>query len=315
MITLVVLTVSALLGTTSLGPANILDPATTDYHIFWNLRVSRVLVAFLAGSGLALCGMVFQALFLNPLATTFTLGVAGGASCGAALVIFLGGLPGLFMGPSVTLGAMAGAAVAMTLVLAFTRTRLGHQRHVMLLAGVAVSFFFSSLLLLIQALSSFYQSFQIIRWLMGGIAVAGYNEVLFMLPILAIGTALILGHGVQLDLLLLGDDLAGSRGLNVQRTKHILFVVVSVMVATIVSITGPIGFVGMVVPHLCRLVWGGTHRMLAPMTLFCGGIMLVLCDLVARLVLAPSGIPVGVVTALIGAPFFFVMLLRRTYRF
>jgi len=314
-LTVVALVVASVLGSSSLNFSHILSPETSDYHIFWNLRVSRTLVAFLAGSGLALCGMVFQALFLNTLATPFTLGVAGGASCGAALVIFLGGLPGLHVGPTVTLGAMVGAGLAMLLVLGFSHTRIGHQRHVMLLAGVAVSFFFSSLLLLIQALSSFYQSFQIIRWLMGGISVAGYTEVYLLLPIIIPGIIIILLHSPRLNMLLLGDDLAHARGLSVVKTKRTLFLVVSVMVAAIVSVTGPIGFIGLIVPHICRIFWGGDHRLLGPATLIAGGLVLVVCDLISRLILQPTGIPVGVITSLMGAPFFFFLLLRKGYRF
>ncbi len=314
-LTVVAMVVASAVGVTSVDLHQIFSPESQDYHIFWNLRVPRTLVAFLAGSGLALCGMVFQAVFLNTLATPFTLGVAGGASCGAALVIFLGGLPGLAAGPMVTFGAMGGAALAMLLVLGFSHTRIGHQRHVMLLAGVAVSFFFSSLLLLIQALSSFYESFQIIRWLMGGISVAGYTEVLLLLPVLVPGSIIILLLGPRLNLLLLGDDLAHARGLSVVKTKRILFLVVSVMVATIVSVTGPIGFVGLIVPHVCRIFWGGNHQWLAPASLISGGLTLVICDLISRMILQPSGIPVGVVTSLMGAPFFFFLLLRKGYRF
>lgn len=312
---LAAMALGSFLGVSKLDLSQIWQGGTIDSHIFWNLRVSRTLVAFIAGSGLAICGMVFQALFLNSLATPFTLGVAGGASCGAATVIYLGGLPGLFVGPSVMLGAMIGAGMAMGLVLAFSRTRMGHQRHVMLLAGVAVSFFFSSLLLFIQSLSTFYQSFQIIRWLMGGIAVAGYREVWLLLPVWVPGIVLLVSLAPRLNLLLLGDDLAHSRGLSVSRTKTLLFIVVSLMVATIVSVTGPIGFVGMVVPHICRLFWGGNHRYLAPACILLGGALLVICDLIARLVLPPSGIPVGVITSLLGAPFFFILLTRRQYRF
>ena len=303
------------LGTSPLDPSRLLDAQSMDYHIFWNLRLPRVLVAFFAGAGLAVCGMVFQALFLNTLATPFTLGIAGGASCGAATVIYLGGLPGLFVGPSVMAGALIGAACAMALVLFFARTRAGHQRHAMLLAGVAVSFFFSSLLLLIQAFSSFYQSFQIIRWLMGGIVVAGYREVWLLLPVLIPGLILINRQSTKLNMLLLGDELAHSKGLAVGKTKGLLFVSVSTMVAVIVSVTGPIGFVGMVIPHICRLLWGVNHRLLTPASMLAGGTILVFCDLIARFVMAPAGIPVGVVTSLIGAPFFFFLLVNGKYRF
>ena len=304
-----------MLGTSAIDFARIFESDSIDYRIFWHLRVSRVCIAFLAGSGLAVCGMVFQALFLNTLATPFTLGVAGGASCGAAFAIFLSGLGGEASGPGITLGALGGAALATFLVAAFSHTRMGHQRHIMLLAGVAVSFFFSSLLLLIQALSSFYQSFHIVRWLMGGIAVAGYREVVLLSLILLPCYLVILRLSSRLNMLLLGDDLAVSRGLDVARTRRILFLVVSVMVAAIVSVVGPIGFVGLVIPHICRILWGGDHRMLAPATLLLGGAMLVLCDTVARLILSPSGLPVGVVTSLLGAPFFFVLLMRNQYRF
>ena len=314
-VVILILTAASFLGATGLNPANILDSQSTDYHIFWNLRVSRVLVAFLAGSGLALCGLIFQTLFLNTLATPYTLGVAGGAGCGAALVIFFGGLPGLFTGPSVTMGAMLGATLAMALVVGFSHTRMGHQRHVMLLAGVAVSFFFSSLLLLIQSLSSVYQSFQIIRWLMGGISVAGYSEVLLLAPVVLAGAYIVMRHREPMNMLLLGDDLAHTRGLEVTRVKRRLFVVVSILVACIVSITGPIGFVGLVVPHICRLIWGSNHSILIPTSLVAGGALLVLCDLVARVIMAPSGIPVGVITALFGAPFFFFLLVRKEYKF
>ena len=314
-VALMSLVAASLIGTFRLSPAAIFDSQSTDAHIFWRLRVPRTLVAFMAGSGLATCGMIFQALFLNTLATPFTLGVASGASFGAVTVIFLGGLSGLFAGPAVMVGAMLGAGLATLLVLGFSKTRMGHQRHVMLLAGVAVSFFFSSLLLFVQSIASFYESFQMIRWLMGGIAVAGYQEVVLLTPIMVAGFWIVLKHEPQLNLLLLGDDLAQTRGLSVIRIKKRLFLVASAMVAAIVSVTGPIGFIGLVIPHICRILWGGNHRFLAPASLIAGGTVLVLCDLVSRIVMAPSGIPVGVITSLLGAPFFFFLLLRGQYRF
>ncbi|CAM2066432.1 Iron ABC transporter permease [Sulfidibacter corallicola] len=305
----------SLLGVTHLPLAEIFNPESTGYQIFWNLRVPRVCVAFLAGAGLASCGMVFQALFLNSLATPYTLGVSSGAACGAAFAIYLGGMSGLATGFGVMSGALLGATTSVILILVFSQTRMGHQRHVMLLAGVAVSFFFSSLLMLIQSLASFYQSFQIIRWLLGGISVAGYREVGYLAPVVLSGCALIFLYRRHLNLLLLGDDLAHARGLAVPTTKRGLVVLVSIMVAVIVSVTGPIGFVGLVTPHVARLVWGSDHRDLIPVTFLGGGILLVICDLIARLILAPSGLPVGVVTSLIGAPFFFTLLMRRPYRF
>ena len=208
-----------------------------------------------------------------------------------------------------------GAGLSMGLVLLFSKTQAGHQQHTMLLAGVAISFFFSSLLLLIQAASSIYQSYQIIRWLMGGISVVGYRELLWLTPILLMGFVVVFQKANHLNLLLLGDDLAQSRGLNALKTKSILILTVSLMVAAIVSVTGPIGFVGMVVPHICRIWWGGDHRLLMPSSLLLGGATLVGCDVLSRFILRPTGIPVGVITSLLGAPFFFFLLWTRRFRF
>lgn len=313
-VALAAMALGAGLGTTELRLESMWQSDSPDFHIFWNLRIPRVIVAFCAGGSLALCGMVFQAVYLNPLATPYTLGVSSGAGCGAALVIYMAGLSGTDSGLGIMAGAFGGASAAMLLVLWFGRTRQGRRPHAMLLAGVAVSFFFSSLLLLIQSLASFYQSFQIVRWLMGGIAVAGYREVLLLAPITIIAVVVILSQGKRLNLLLLGDELAHSRGMNVGAAKNLLFITVSVTVAATVSITGPIGFVGMVVPHMGRMLWGNHHGKLAPAVVLLGGSMLVICDLAARLIMAPTGIPVGVVTALIGAPFFFFLLMTGRYR-
>lgn len=308
------LVLASVFGAVSLAWHQVWDFQSPDGRIFFQLRVPRALVAFLAGAGLAMAGLVFQVVFLNALATPYTLGVSSGASCGAAVVICIGTLPGWLAHGGVAMGALLGAAITVCLILWFGRTKLGHQRHAMLLAGVAISFFFSSLLLLIQYLANFYQSFQIIRWLMGGISVAGYREVLTLLPVILFGFVWLAAGSSKLNMLLLGDDLAHTRGLAVMRTKNQFVVVASLMVGVIVSITGPIGFVGMIVPHICRLFWGTQHRFLVPAVSLVGGTALVLCDLVARLVLAPNEMPVGVITALIGAPFFFFLLLNRPYR-
>jgi len=308
------LVLASMFGAVALTWAQVWDFQSSDARIFFQLRIPRALVAFLAGAGLAMAGLVFQVVFLNALATPYTLGVSSGASCGAAVAICLGTLPGWLAHGGVAMGALLGASVSVCLILWFGRTKLGHQRHAMLLAGVAISFFFSSLLLLIQYLADFYQSFQIIRWLMGGISVAGYREVLTLLPVVLFGFGWLVVGSAKLNMLLLGDDLAHTRGLAVMRTKNQFVVVVSLMVGVIVSITGPIGFVGMIVPHICRLFWGTHHRVLVPGVALVGGTALVLCDLVARLVLAPNEMPVGVITALIGAPFFFFLLLKKPYR-
>ncbi|CAM2008247.1 Iron ABC transporter permease [Acanthopleuribacter pedis] len=307
--TLLTFAAGAMLGVAELQWHDLWQSESVTARIFWQLRVPRVLTAFCAGAGLASAGLIFQALFLNSLATPYTLGVSSGSACGAAAAIVLGGMASGATGMGVTLGAMTGAAAATALILAFSTTRLGTQRHVLLLAGVAVSFFFSSLLMLIQSLASFYQSFRIIRWLLGGIAVVGYGEAMALAVVSGCFWLVMLGLAPHLNLLLLGDDLAHARGLAVKTIKRLLLAGVSLLVAVIVSITGPIGFIGMVVPHVCRLGWGGDHRRLVWVVPLVGGLFLVWCDLVARLLMQPSGLPVGVMTSLIGAPFFFFLLI------
>ncbi len=313
---LIVIAAAALLGGPFIGMKAIPfsavaeDPASSvDSTVFWDLRVPRVLAAFLAGVALALSGMAFQALFRNPLATPFTLGVSSGASLGAAVAINLG-LHGAWFGITGTsIAAFTGAIASITLVYGLTYLRGGFSTATMLLAGVAVSFFFASLILFIQYTADVYNSFRMLRWIMGGIATVGYDAIWSMLPFVGAGGALVWLSRHELNLLALGDDLATSRGVDVPQTKRLLFFTVSLMVGGVVAVCGPIGFVGMMVPHMCRLMIGPDHRYLAPASCLFGGAFLVVCDTAARTVLAPAELPVGVVTALLGGPFFVWLLL------
>jgi iron complex transport system permease protein len=283
-----------------------------EHHVFFSLRLPRVAVGFLAGGGLALCGMVFQAMFRNPLATPYTLGVSSGASFGAAVAI-LTGLTGRVFGLSVTgTGALLGAAAAMGIVYGFSRVPRIASSLTILLAGVAVSFMFSSFLMFAQYLSDLRHSFAIIRWLMGGLEVYSLSSVLSMLPLYVIGVAVVALNLPRLDHLLTGEDLAATRGVDVTRTKTALYFATSLTVSAIVALCGPIGFVGLMAPHLCRMLFTHDHRILGPATFLFGGTFLVVCDTVARTIIAPTEIPVGVVTALCGGPFFLWVLLRRT---
>lgn len=276
--------------------------------VFWNLRVPRVLVGFLAGVGLALGGMVFQALFRNPLATPFTLGVASGAALGTAVYVRLGltfSLLGLSGG---TFAAFGGALVAVGLVYGLTRSQRGFSTTTMLLAGVAASFVFSSLNLFVQYVSDFTQSFRIIRWIMGGIQVVGYAPVLQVAPFVLVGVLVAWYLVHDLNLMAVGDDIAMGRGVDVPRVRRVVFLVVSFMIAGIVAICGPVGFVGMMAPHIGRQLVGSEHRALLPATALIGGSLLTVCDTVGRTVIAPVEVPVGVVTALLGGPFFLWLL-------
>ena len=292
-----------------LGFINTANPEI-QHHILTQLRIPRVLFAFIAGSGLAICGMVFQAMFQNPLATPFTLGVASGASLGASLYLYLGFSFTLLGIDGTTFAAFTGALIAISFVYAISRFRSGFSPETLLLTGVAISFFFSSLILFIQYLSNVTDSFRILRWLMGGLTIVGYRDILQLLPFVTLSVAVILWLSRELNLLMAGDDIALSRGVAVQRMRYLLFFVTSLCVGAIVALCGPIGFIGMMVPHICRLLIGSDHRWLIPATILFGGGFLILCDTIARLIIAPAEIPVGVITTLLGGPFFLWLLIK-----
>lgn len=278
--------------------------------IFWSIRLPRTCLAWIAGAGLAASGMAFQALFRNALATPFTLGVSSGASLGAAVGMRFG-LGATLLGVSgTTLSAMGGALLAIAIVYSLTRFKRDCSIGAMLLAGVAVNFFFSSLILLIQYTANFYDTFRILRWLMGGLQMVGFETPLRMLPFITIGIILLAALVGELNLLATGEELAASRGVAIGRTKTLLFLATSFMVGVIVSVCGPVGFVGLMCPHICRLLVGPDHRRLLPATFLFGGAFLVVCDTAARTVFAPTELPVGIFTSFLGGPFFLWLLLR-----
>jgi iron complex transport system permease protein len=291
------------------GQLSQLEPAIRE-QIMLDIRLPRALFAFVVGSGLALCGMVFQAMFHNPLATPFTLGVASGASFGAAVTVFLGLNITLLGLDTITIGAFIGALLAISFVYTLSRMRFSFSIETLLLTGVATSFFFSSLILFTQYLSDINDAFRIMRWLMGGLSISGYSQLLQLLPLVIITTAVMLWLSRELNLLMAGDDIAISRGVAVKRVRYLLFFTTSLCVGAIVALCGPIGFVGMMVPHICRLLIGTDHRWLIPATLLFGGAFVVFCDTVARLIIAPAELPVGIITTLLGGPFFLWLLVK-----
>ena len=304
---------SPLLGAKTLSAAQVLSfTDSVDAKVFWQMRVPRSLVAFLAGAILAGSGMVFQAVFRNPLVCPFTLGISAGAAFGATMFIRLG-LPPLWLGiPGISAFAFLGALVSVWIVWALARIKYDSSIAKMLLAGLVVSFFFISLIMFIQYSSDLYQSMRITRWLMGGLFVYGYQPVLELLPFALIGLGGIWMCTKELDLLTTGEDLATSRGMNVRGTVKFLFLLMSLAIGGVVAACGPIAFVGIIAPHICRLLVGVNHRYLAPATFLFGGLFLTVCDTLARVLAAPSEIPAGIITALIGGPFF-LWLLHRKY--
>jgi len=312
-VALAVVAIAPLVGIERVGPDAFLHPGagSPEAIILWRIRVPRVLAALLGGAGLAAGGAAFQAVFRNPLATPYTLGLASGAAFGVAAATRLG-LAIAFAGlPFLPLAALAGALLAVATVWTLTHLRPAFSTTTLLLAGVAMSFFFSSLILFLQYTASLGDSFRIVRWLMGGLGAVDGRAVLGMLPFVLVGAGLLAWRARELDLLATGSDIAASRGVEVAAVRRLVFLATSVMVGGVVAACGPIGFVGMMAPHICRLLVGSDHRALLPASCLFGGAFLVVCDTVARVVISPAELPVGVLTAFLGGPFFLWLLVRR----
>ncbi len=290
---------------------SILLQDNVDAQIFLVARVPRVLLAALTGAALAAAGLIFQSILKNPLATPYTLGVASGASLGAVVAIRSGLVMAFFGLSTITLSAFIGALLAVGLVYALTQWRLQLSTTALLLAGVALNFMFSSIILLIHYLSDFTQSYQMLRWLMGGLDIIEYPLILGTAILVAIGFVMANRLSKELNLISSGDHMAVSRGVDVLRTKRTAYFTASLLTAAVVSLTGPIGFIGLVVPHALRLIIGPDNRLLLPAAALAGATVLIICDTVARTLLAPTEMPVGVITALVGSPCFIWLLLRE----
>lgn len=302
----------------ALGPRGVVSSVLPDdpieTRILTEVRLPRVTLGFLAGAALATAGMAFQALFRNALATPYTLGVSAGASLGAAIYVHLGITASLVGIPGYAFAALAGALLSIALVYGVALATSGFSSSTLLLAGVAISFLFTSVILAIQYIGDVTTSFRIGRWLLGGLEVVGFIPVVHVLPFAVLGIGILLAISRDLDLLVGGEESAATRGVSVATVKHLIFAAASLMVGGVVATCGPIGFVGLVVPHIGRIIVGPRHRRLGPFSVLAGGTFLVACDTVGRTVVAPIEIPVGIITALIGGPFFLAMLIQGQAR-
>jgi iron complex transport system permease protein len=283
-----------------------------DAQIFFIARLPRTLAGALVGSMLASAGVVFQGLLRNPLATPFTLGVSAGAALGAMLAITFGwsfAFLGMGAAPAASfIGSIAAVGIVYTLARA---RRRGLSTNVLLLAGVTMNAFFSALILFVQYFADFSQTYRILHWLMGDLDISSYDPIVTALPLVAISLAVFAWLARPLNLLSLGTESAGTRGLDVPKTQRAAFLSASLATGAAVSVGGPIGFVGIVVPHLVRLMVGPDHRLVLPASALFGAAFLIGCDVVARTVMAPIELPVGVITALVGGPFFLWLLVRK----
>jgi iron complex transport system permease protein len=282
----------------------------TTRAIVVRLRLPRAILAALVGGGLALSGAIFQALLRNPLAEPYILGISSGAAVGAVSAVALG--LALHSAWSVPIAAFIGAILATALVFRIASS-VGRvlDTRVLLLAGVVVGAFFNAVILLLLTFADIETFRAAIFWMMGSLGNADWPATLILGAYLVPAAVALLALARPLNLLAIGEETAGYLGTRVEMVKWTAFLIASFLVAASVSASGVIGFIGLIVPHAVRLLWGSDHRLLLPASLLAGAAFLLIADVVARTIAAPAEIPVGVVTALIGVPIFVVLLTRR----
>jgi iron complex transport system permease protein len=318
LLTLVVLLLAPTLGSTDIRLGRVFDTSipwtdNVDAQIFFVARLPRVLAGALVGSTLAAAGVVLQALLRNPLATPFTLGVSASAALGAMLAIAFNLDVTAFGTAAVSTAAFTGSLVGTAVVyLLATRVNKALSTNVLLLAGVTLNTFFSALITFVQYLIDFADWYRTARWLLGNLDISSFGPLVAALPLVAISFALFALLPRPLNLLTLGEDVAAGRGVDVGRAQRIAFLSASLATGAAISLAGPIGFIGVVVPHLVRLLVGADHRVVLPASILFGAAFLVICDLIARTVMSPIELPVGIVTAMIGGPFFIWLLVKRS---
>jgi iron complex transport system permease protein len=316
-VTLAIVVWAPTVGSTPISLARAFDPAldwssNVDAQIFFVARLPRVLAGALVGAALAAAGVVLQALLRNPLATPFTLGVSSGAALGAMLATAFHLEASLLGISAVPLASFTGAMIATAIVYGLAASqRRGLSTNVLLLAGVTLNAFFSALILFVQYFADMADTLRAVRWLMGDLDVGTLAPLAGALPLLLLSATAMAVLPRALNLLTMGEDVAASRGVDVHRAQRLAFLSASLATGAAVSLGGPVGFIGIIVPHLVRLIVGADHRLVLPASTLLGAAFLVLCDVVARTLLAPVEIPVGIITAVIGGPFFLWMLVRH----
>lgn len=280
-------------------------------NIVWKIRMPRVILAGLVGASLAIAGAAFQSLLKNPLADPYTLGVSSGASVGAVATLFFGiSVPflGMFTLP---VFSMVGALVTMFIVISFARlVDRAMKMETIILTGIIFSSFLGSVISLMIALTG-EELRQIIGWLLGSVSMRGWSYVQMALPFMVIGSLLLWLNRRELNAMLFGEERAQHLGVDVKKRKMMILIGGSMLTGTAVSVSGTIGFVGLVVPHMTRLLFGSDNRHVLPLSFINGASLLIICDLVSRTIISPTELPIGVITAFIGAPVFAFIFFRQ----
>ncbi|PJY99417.1 ABC transporter permease [Bacillus vallismortis] len=290
----------------SIGPD---DPMYTN--IMMNIRFPRVVLAALVGAALSIAGAAFQGLLKNPLADPYTLGVSSGASVGAVVTLFFGLQLPVIGGFTLPLVSVASALVTMAAVLSFSRlVHASMSVSTLILTGVIINSFMGAFISLIIALTG-DNLLPIVHWLLGSVSMRGWSYVVLFLPFFLLGTILLIINGRELNVMTYGEDKAKLLGVSVQQKKMQILIAGSLLTGSAVAVSGTIGFVGLVIPHITRLLWGTDHRHLLPLSALLGAGFLVLADLLSRTIIEPVELPIGIITSLAGAPVFALILIRQ----
>lgn len=304
-LSLLLLLIAPFFGQIEINLSKINDIASIDYKLFWDLRLPRVIVAFFTGALLGLSGLIFQSLFRNPMSTPFTLGVASGATLGTAFAIVFGFVS------LIAIFGFIGAILTIVILFSITSKLKAFETSTLLLVGIALSFFYSAALMILFFISDETQSYEIVRFTMGSLDVVGLTSILPISIVSSLLLLLTLNYKKEIKLLLTSYDNAFLKGIEVKKINTILLIGVSVAIGVAVSVTGPIGFVGLIVPHILKTIYKKSADKLIVPTFFYAGIFLVLCDLISRNLGSNSDIPIGVITSFLGGPFFIYLLIGR----
>jgi iron complex transport system permease protein len=289
---------------TIVGSVDISQMSKDDLYIIFNIRLPRVMMCLLVGSSLSVCGSAYQAIFRNPLSDPYILGVSSGASLGAAIAIVIG-LDSFLLGVPL----MAFLFALLTVLLIMKIAQVGNRLHTttLLLAGISLNFLISAVIAIIMFTDQ-EDMHKIYFWTMGSLSGIKYSDVWIVFGFVLVGCSVIRIYAKQLNALLLGSMSAKSLGVNVERVKRVILIVSTLMIGAVVAYCGVIGFVGLVVPHIVRLLVGQDNRRIIPFAIFGGMIFMLLSDIISRVVVSPSELPIGSITSLIGSPFFIYLL-------
>lgn len=271
------------------------------------LRLPRIIMSIFSGAALAICGAVFQSVFRNPICDPYILGISSGASLGAAIAFILG-LDIIIFG--ITLPALFTALITLVVILGISKMSKRNSTETLLLTGIAINFLISAVITLLIVLNK-QEMQKIIFWTMGSLASVSYKEILFFLPLFIGSTFFLFYYSKDLNIMQLGGDTAKTLGVNFSKVTVITLFISSLLIAAVVSICGVIGFIGLIVPHIVRIIWGNNNRTLFVFSLFFGAIFLLIADTLSRTIAINSELPVGSITAIAGAPYFIYLLLRR----